>query len=50
MFEADENDEALQAQTKTPHMDELKKAFGELFDLSEIKVERLERVGGFARG
>ena len=50
LFESYENDDALQAHTKTPHMDELKKAFGELFDLSTVKVERLERVGGFARG
>lgn len=49
LFEAYEDDAALQAHTKTPHMAKLRTAFAELFDLSEIKVERLERVGGFAR-
>ncbi len=49
LFEAYEDDDALQAHTKTPHMAELRTAFNEFFDLSDIKFERLERIGGFAR-
>ena len=35
---------------QTPHMGELRAAFGELFDTSQVKLERLDEVAGFMRG
>jgi quinol monooxygenase YgiN len=43
------DDAAFQAHTQTPHMGELRARFAELYDPSVIKLERFERVGGFAR-
>jgi quinol monooxygenase YgiN len=48
--EAYADDAAFQAHAQTPHMGELRARFAELFDPSQMKIERLERVGGFARG
>lgn len=48
-FETYEDDAAFQTHTATPHMNELRAAFAGLFDTSTVKVERLERVAGFAR-
>jgi len=49
LFEVYADDAALQAHTQTPHMAGLRSVFGELFDLTQMKVERLERVAGFVR-
>ncbi len=43
------DDAAFQAHAQTPHMGELRARFAELFDPSKVQIERLERVGGFAR-
>ena len=49
-FETYDDDEAFQAHSKTPHMGEMRAGFGELFDLSQVKVERLDQIAGFVRG
>ena len=49
LFEIYADEAALQAHGQTPHMGELRAAFAGLFDTSSVKIERLERVGGFAR-
>ena len=43
------DDGAFQAHAQTPHMGETRAAFGELFDTATVKLERLERVAGFAQ-
>lgn len=50
LFESYEDDAALQSHMQTPHMSELRAAFGELFDMSQVGAERLDRVAGFSRG
>jgi len=49
LFEHYVDDEALQAHMRTPHMGELRGSLPELFDMSQVKAERLERVAGFVR-
>lgn len=49
-FEMYADDDAFQAHSQTPHMGEMRAGFGELFDLSQVKVERLDQIAGFARG
>ena len=41
--------DALQAHGQTSHMGEFRGAFARLFDASQVKIERLERVAGFVR-
>lgn len=48
-FEVYADDDALQAHGQTPHMGEFRAGFAQLFDVSQVKIERLERVAGFAR-
>ena len=48
-FEVYDDDDALQAHGQTPHMGEFRASFADLFDTSTVKLERLERLGGFAR-
>ena len=48
LFESYPDDTALQHHMKTPHMGEMRAHLAELFDTSQIKVERLDRIGGFA--
>lgn len=48
-FEAYADTDAFQAHMQTPHMGEFQASFAELFDTSQVKVERLERLGGFVR-
>jgi quinol monooxygenase YgiN len=48
-FEVYKDDEAFGGHMQTPHMGEMRAAFGEVFDPTQLKIERLERVGGFAR-
>ena len=48
-FEVYADDGAFQSHMQTPHMGEMRAGFAELFDPSGFKIERLERIGGFAR-
>ena len=50
LFESYASPEALQAHMETPHMAELRTAFGELFDMSQVNAERMDPVAGFSRG
>ena len=43
------DDAALQTHTQTPHMGTFRSSLGELFDLSQTKIEQLERIEGFVR-
>ena len=49
LFESYADDAAFQNHMQTPHMAKFRSGIGDLFDTSQIKVERLDRVGGFAR-
>jgi quinol monooxygenase YgiN len=49
-FEMYADDDAFQAHGQTPHMGEMRASFSELFDLSQVKIERLDQIAGFARG
>jgi quinol monooxygenase YgiN len=48
-FELYEDDAAFKLHGETPHMAEMRASVPELFDLSQVKMERLDRVGGFSR-
>ncbi len=48
-FETYADRDALQAHGQTPHMGEFRARLGELFDLTQVKIEQMERLGGFAR-
>jgi quinol monooxygenase YgiN len=48
-WEAYADDEAFKAHAGTPHMGEMRSFFGELFDTTTVKLERMERVAGFVR-
>jgi quinol monooxygenase YgiN len=48
-MEAYKDDEAFKAHGGTPHMAEMRASFAELFDPTTVKMERLDRVAGFAR-
>jgi quinol monooxygenase YgiN len=41
---------AYEAHRRTPHMEELEAALGDIIDSASFKIERLERVAGFNRG
>ncbi len=43
------DDAAFQTHMQTPHMGVFRSALGELFDLSQTKIEQLERIDGFVR-
>ena len=49
LYEHYADEAALQSHMQTPHMAELRSSLNELFDMSQIKAERLERVAGFVR-
>jgi quinol monooxygenase YgiN len=49
-FEMYADDAAFQAHAQTPHMGEMRASFSEFFDLSQVKIERLDQIAGFARG
>jgi len=49
VFELYENEPAFEAHRRTPHMEELQAALGDIIDSAEFKIERLERVAGFVR-
>jgi len=48
-FEVYADDDAFKTHTSTAHMGEMRSSFAELFDPTTVKLERLERVAGFAR-
>ena len=48
-FELYEDGETLRSHNRTDHMKAFQENFGDIFDVSQIKIERLERVGGFVR-
>lgn len=48
-YEAYADDDAFKTHMSTPHMGEMRASFGELFDGATVKLERLDRVAGFAR-
>lgn len=48
-YESYADDEAFKTHMGTEHMSAMRGAFGDLFDQSTVKMERLERVAGFAR-
>jgi quinol monooxygenase YgiN len=47
-FEVYENEDALKAHGKTPHIGKLRMVFGKYFR-PPLEITRLDRVGGFAR-
>ena len=49
LFESYVDDAAFQHHMQTPHMGEMRANLADLFDTSQIKMERLDRVGGFMR-
>ena len=49
-FEKYADDAAFQAHAQTDHMGEMRASFSELFDPSQVKIERLDQIAGFARG
>ncbi len=48
-YEAYADEATFQGHMGTPHMGELRAAFGDLFDTTQVKLERLDRVAGFSR-
>ncbi len=48
-FEIYADADALQAHGQTSYMREFRGAFARLFDASQVKIERLDRVAGFVR-
>jgi quinol monooxygenase YgiN len=48
-FEMYEDGDTLRAHSQTDHMKAFQENFGDVFDLTEVKIERLERLGGFVR-
>jgi quinol monooxygenase YgiN len=50
VFELYENEPAYEAHRRTPHVEELEAALGDIIDSAEFKIEGLERVAGFNRG
>lgn len=48
-WEAYADEEAFKAHSGTAHMSEMRGFFAELFDTASVKLERLDRVAGFAR-
>lgn len=49
LFESYADDAAFQNHMQTPHMGVFREKLAGLFDTSQIKVDRLDRVGGFVR-
>ena len=48
-FELYADSDAFKAHGQTSHMGEFRASFGDLFDGSQVKIERLDRVAGFVR-
>ena len=49
VFEVYASDEAHDTHKHTSHMAQFRSGFGPLFDPDSVKIERLERIAGFAR-
>jgi quinol monooxygenase YgiN len=49
LFESYQDDAAFQSHMQTAHMGELQASLSDLVDTTQMKVERLDRVAGFAR-
>jgi quinol monooxygenase YgiN len=49
VFEVYADDAAFTAHGQTAHMGKLRTAFGTLFDPTSVKIDRLDRIAGFAR-
>lgn len=49
LYEAYLDNAALQTHVQSPHMAEFQTKVAELFDVSAIKVDALERIAGFVR-
>ena len=49
VFEVYADAEAFNTHGQTSHMTTLRSGFGSLFDPASVKIERLERIAGFAR-
>lgn len=50
LFEVYQDEAAMQSHMQTAHMGEFRATLGDLVDPSSVKLERLDRAGGFARG
>ncbi len=48
-FELYVDSNASQAHRRASHMSEFGAAFSDLFDVSQVKIERLDRLAGFVR-
>jgi quinol monooxygenase YgiN len=48
-FELYDDVEALRSHNQTDHMKTFQENFGDVFDVSQVKIERLERIDGFVR-
>ena len=48
-YEAYADDAAFKAHMETPHMSTMRGSFAELFDTTQVKLERLDEVAGFMR-
>lgn len=48
-FEMYKDGETLKSHNETAHMGAFRENFGDVFDVSQIKIERFERIGGFVR-
>ena len=49
LYEAYPDNAALQSHVQSPHMAEFQTSVAELFDVSAIKADALERIAGFVR-
>jgi quinol monooxygenase YgiN len=49
VFEIYADDDASKAHGETEHMGTFRSYFGSLFDPATVKIERMERIAGFAR-
>jgi quinol monooxygenase YgiN len=50
VIECYKDDAAFQTHMGTSHMGDMRATFGDLFEPSGVKLERVERLAGFARG
>ena len=48
-FELYADDDAFRAHAQTPHMQEFRNVFAQVFEAAETKVDLLDRVAGFVR-
>ena len=48
-FEVYADDDAFRTHTGTPHFMDLQRILAQVADLSTVRIERLDRIAGFAR-